>query len=77
MPKSPAELGTVRAIRSTAVPAQPFEAERYSVYIGRRYSGRCVRLSRRRYKAYDALNRLIGSFTNRAAALSAIDGGAQ
>ena len=58
------------------LPNPKFEAERCSVYIGRQRLGRFVRVSKRRWKAFNDGGRILGSFKSRARALSAIDRGA-
>lgn len=44
----------------------------HSVYLGRERLGRYVQTDRKRFKAYDAINRSLGNFRVRARALSAI-----
>ena len=50
-----------------------FEPLERSIYIGRQRLGRYIRIGVRRYAAYDASNRLLGRFSKRTDALSAID----
>lgn len=67
-----------RARRRPATPQRErfeFEPLQHSVYIGRQRLGHYVRIGVRQYAAYDSRNRLLGSFTKRADALAAIDGG--
>jgi hypothetical protein len=73
VPKSPVALGTGRAVCSADVRQGDFEPLEHSVYIGRLRLGRYKRIAKRRYAAYDARDRLIGSFMKRADALAAID----
>lgn len=66
-----------RSRASAAVPQSAkakFEPLKHSVYVGRQRLGRYVRVAKTRYKAYDARDRLIGSFRKRADALAAVDG---
>jgi hypothetical protein len=44
----------------------------HSVYLGRERLGRYVKANRKRYTAFDANNRVLGSFRIRAKALMAI-----
>jgi hypothetical protein len=44
----------------------------HSVYLGRERLGRYVRIDRKRFKAFDAIDRPLGNFRVRARALSAI-----
>jgi len=50
-----------------------FEPLECSVYIGRRYLGRYVRVAENQYAVYDARNRLLGRFGKRTGALAAFD----
>jgi hypothetical protein len=50
-----------------------FEQAEHSVYVGRQRLGRYARVAETRYQAYDACDRLLGSFKERADALAAID----
>jgi hypothetical protein len=66
-----------RSRKSSRGSQTPFERLTHSVYVGRRRLGRYVRVAKTRYKAYDARDRLIGSFRKRADALAAVDGSAR
>jgi len=73
VPKSPAGLGTARAVRSKDVPQHiKFKLLEHSVYIGRERLGRYVQTDRKKYKAFDANNRPLGNFRVRERALAAI-----
>jgi hypothetical protein len=45
---------------------------RHSLYLGRERLGRYVQKGRKRFKAFDALDRPLGNFRTRARALAAI-----
>lgn len=48
------------------------KAVEHSLYFGRERLGRYVKLDRKRYKAFDARDRLLGKFVSRTRALDAI-----
>lgn len=49
-----------------------FDPLEHSVYIGRQYLGRYLRIGVRRFAAYDARDLLLGHFAKRLDALAAI-----
>lgn len=76
MKAAPAKRSRKSAVASRGAQT-PFERLARSVYVGRQRLGRYVRVAKALYKAYDARDRLIGSFRKRAYALAAVDGSAR
>ena len=64
MTASKAARGVTRALR-----LKPIE---HSLYFGRERLGRYVQIDRRRFSAFDAVDRPLGNFRVRARALTAI-----
>jgi hypothetical protein len=58
---------------SAARPKQKFEPLEHSVYVGQRLLGRCERIGKGKYAAFDADDRLLGCFNKFANAQKAFD----
>jgi hypothetical protein len=66
-----ASRATAKAAR--CVQKRPeWEPIEHSIYLGRKRLGRYVQIDRKRFKAFDAIDRPLGNFRVRARALGAI-----